>query len=139
MFLEIRLWSTGSWGGTGDPSKSKSPLALPVLGNPKASCHSTSLDSSFLRHDRTYPAASPCRWGLDWRRGDNLQVSAFGSHVQNQSFPERGLGKGCNPTSPCRSSHHRVVLAPRGFTHPFLKHLQTPKSNLVLLPGADGE
>lgn len=34
-FLEIRPWSTGAWGRRGDPSKFKSPLALPVLGNPK--------------------------------------------------------------------------------------------------------
>lgn len=35
MFLEIRPWSSGAWVGTGDLSKSKSPLTLPILGNPK--------------------------------------------------------------------------------------------------------
>lgn len=105
----------------------------------RVSCRSTSLDSSFLRHDRTHPADSPWQQGLDQRPGSSPQVSAFGSHVQNQSFPKRSLGKGCNPPSPHRSSHRGVVPAPRGLTHPFLKHLQSLKSNLILLPGADGE
>lgn len=58
--------------------------------------------------------------------------------MQNQSFSKRSPGKGCKPSSPCCSSHDRVVLALWGggsVTNPFLK--QTPKSNLILCLGVD--
>lgn len=130
---------TEAWGGTGDPSKpksklsqSKSQLALPVLGNLKVSCHSTSLDSSFLQHDRTHPT------GGAWIGAGAAACRSLPSvpTCEIKAAPRGALAKAANPL-------HRAAVpiggvpAPWGLTRPFLKHLQTPKSNLIPFLGTD--
>lgn len=98
----------------------------------RARCYPTSLGSSFLQHHRTGPAPGPGAVAAACSSLPSVPTA-------KSKLSKRNLGKGCKPSSPGHSSHHRELLALQGSTNPFLKYLQTPRSNLILHLGVDTE